>query len=52
VHFDFKTYTDEFHLNGDEHAFSVPVYFRKAYEMELCVNDDGKYYVREMERTE
>jgi hypothetical protein len=52
VHFDFKTYTDEYHLNGEDHAYSVPVYFRKAYEMRPCVEDDGKYHVREMEVTE
>jgi hypothetical protein len=52
MNFNFKTYTEEFNLNCDDHAFSVPVYFRKAYEMKLCGDGDGKYYLREMELTE
>jgi hypothetical protein len=53
VHFDFKTYTEEHQLNGDEHAFTTPVYYRKSYEMRECdKDDDEKYYVREMESTE
>jgi hypothetical protein len=52
MHFDFKTYTDEYKLNGLDHAFTTPVYYRKSYEMRPCENDDGKYYVREMEHTE
>jgi hypothetical protein len=52
MHFDFKTYTDEYKLNGADHAFTTPVYYRKGYEMRPCENDDGKYNVREMEHTE
>jgi hypothetical protein len=46
-------YTKEHDLNGDDHAYTTPVYYRKAYEMKRVEDDyDKKYYVREMEKTE
>jgi hypothetical protein len=45
-------YTKEYNLNGNDHAYTTPVYYRKSYEMKNVENDNNKYYMREMEKTE
>ena len=45
--FDFEVYKQTFRLDTDE-AFSIPVYYRKIYELQLT-DPVETYYPKEME---